>query len=557
MTQNDTYYRALSAYRAIVDSKRECVRDRCSLADANGNENIKIKRVNCTIDNTWIEEIETGLTFIEKAIKEDRQFIYSNGEVIPIEKVKNVSKESVEHLARHSDLITRKQDGKDLVPDKLYTVERISDYTIYENKFLYMLLCYLRDFVSLRYTKILDLTNCYNGTISVEKDVAVFKRKLKLSLALSDERKDDDYLKAHNPAGELIDRMDLILKAITALLNTPLMECVSKVAMLKPPITKTNILKMDNNFKGAMALYEFIISYTGEGFTLEEKITEIEPFKDTLSADVAEIGQLISFVTYQYGLGLTDDLKTVYELEEANRRTNELKQKTEQIEAIRRRLDRNEISPLEYIYELENHVRALQNEVDRASSLYEKVDGLKSAERRLLTEIDMLTEKCTELEGSIELIKNSYEEKIKELQILHRQEIAELTDKHNAELSLLQARHAEQLANINERHTEEVKKLKDSLSESRTEAVCLCNENSTLSEENKLLQARVWALRSYTGDISNEEKEQLTSQEDFDRLESELDAFIRFYKEQWGKTKRKIRKDLINMKYIKGKNSAQ
>ena len=52
--------------------------------------------------------------------------------------------------------------------------------------------------------------------------------------------------------------MDLMLKAVLALLSTPLMEIAGKAPRLKPPITKTNVLKRDNNFKGAMALYEYV-----------------------------------------------------------------------------------------------------------------------------------------------------------------------------------------------------------------------------------------------------------------------------------------------------------
>jgi hypothetical protein len=53
------------------------------------------------------------------------------------------------------------------------------------------------------------------------------------------------------------------------------MECVSKVAMLKPPITKTNILKMDNNFKAAVALYDYLLSYHKDGYSFESRNVEI------------------------------------------------------------------------------------------------------------------------------------------------------------------------------------------------------------------------------------------------------------------------------------------
>ena len=116
-----------------------------------------------------MDEIERGLGFIEKAINEERQFIRSEGEVAPIEKIKHVSRESVEHLARHSNLITRENEDGDLMPEKLYTVERLNNYAVYENRFLYMVLLRLADFVSVRYDRIVKLTNTYRGESAVQK----------------------------------------------------------------------------------------------------------------------------------------------------------------------------------------------------------------------------------------------------------------------------------------------------------------------------------------------------------------------------------------------------
>ena len=123
MKQLDLYYRALLAYREFTAKDRECaaIRKQTSQAGAK-TDRLTVKRTVCTVDEEWVEAIERGLVFIEKAIKEERQFIRSNGEVIPIEKVKHVSKETLEHLAKHSSLITRYEEGEDIIPDKLYTV---------------------------------------------------------------------------------------------------------------------------------------------------------------------------------------------------------------------------------------------------------------------------------------------------------------------------------------------------------------------------------------------------------------------------------------------------
>ena len=233
----DIYYRALADLRRHTKEDRDCEARRKSISSADtANDRIEVIKTNCIIEEDWIEAIEKGLVHVGKAIGEERQFIRSNGEVIPIEKVKQVSKDSVEHLARHSNLLTRKpEEGRDIIPDQLYTVERLSDFAVYENRFLYMLLCFLRDFIAFRYEKIVELTNTYNGKLEMRKNVHQGGRTTVCELKLDEEIKNDAFLKEHNPAKDKIERIDLILKTVIAYLNTPLMEFVAKAPMLKPP----------------------------------------------------------------------------------------------------------------------------------------------------------------------------------------------------------------------------------------------------------------------------------------------------------------------------------
>ena len=113
MKQLDVYYRALLNYRAQTLENRDCAAQRNAITKVNTeSDKIVLTRKICTVQEDWVDAIEKGLEFIEKAIKEDRQFIRSNGEVVPIEKVKHVSTESVRHLARHTNLIGKIEEGE-------------------------------------------------------------------------------------------------------------------------------------------------------------------------------------------------------------------------------------------------------------------------------------------------------------------------------------------------------------------------------------------------------------------------------------------------------------
>ena len=174
MGKVDVYYRAFKNYRSETINVKECVKDRNLIKLANvENDKLSSTKYLCLIDEEWVKEIEEGLKYVQKAIEEGRQFIRTNSEVVPIEKVKRISRESVEHLAKHSDLITHLPEDPqdDIVPDQILMVEKLTDYAIYENRFLYLLLAYLVNFIDFRLDKIEKLRATYLGKFSIDKTI--------------------------------------------------------------------------------------------------------------------------------------------------------------------------------------------------------------------------------------------------------------------------------------------------------------------------------------------------------------------------------------------------
>lgn len=562
MQQADAYYRAFLAYRAAVSEQRECLRDRNAMTEAGGSGELSVTRMVCTVDEAWINAIEAGLIHVEKAIKEERQFIYSNGEVIPIEKVKQVSKDSVEHLARHAELISRATEGEMLIPDELYTVERLSDYAVYENRFLYMLLCYLRDFVTIRYRRILELTNRYAGALTAESTVETYGRRLSVKLALSEERQDDPCLRARNTVKDLLDRMDLILKTVTAFLATPLMESAGKAALLKPPITKTNVLKMDNNFKGAMALYEYIIAYEGDGYTVTEDIQSLDPFAEA-GEDMAELALLTSHLTHRYGLGLTDELKLAYERDEEARRLVELSRQAELVEALRRRWADDPAGREDYILALEKQTRSLSREVERLSPLYRELDERKMTEAELRVTLHELEARLDAYADAEAYTTRICEAAVEEAEVGFRRERELYMQKCAEDARILRQDYDAQIDAVakealaqREKHAEEMQALQEILARRQIEVSRLTEALDEADEARRALEARLLGQRAIAGEVSTEDMEGMTDEGSFDELERQLDAFVRLYRRVWGRTKRRIRKDLINLKKIKGQGAS-
>ena len=607
MNQVDRLYRAFIDYRKQTVGAYDCDRARDAIAKTNEQDDlVTLERKICTVETDWIDAIEKGLVFIEKAIREERQFIRSNGEVLPIEKVKRVDKESVVHLARHSNLLTKEpEEGEDIIPDQLYTVERLSDYAVYENRFLYRLLCYLRDFVTLRYDKILELTTTYNGNLSLNKSVDYKKQKLRFTIQLSEQRRNDAYLREFNEAKESIDRIDLILKAVIHYLHTPLMEEVSKAPMLKPPITKTNVLKMNQNFKGCMTLYEYITAYDKPGYTVEEFKKTLRPFSEIVADEFAEAATLLSFLTYEHSLGMEGYLRENYLAEEERRKIEEGIKLREQIKKLKKRIQESGMEPEEYMLLLEKRNRALENDsaqlviakqdIERLNGEVETLTGtvasLEGEIQSLKDEIVAINERHereiadlhehyakeleaqknsyetkledqkNEYEFKLETQKESYETTIAEMQEKHELAIAELTESYTVQIDSLKQAHEEEKArfeqNIQDTKDEYARKERTLYAETEEKNKQLqarmqeCNETIITSksaqakayEDRLMMEGRLNALRFEYGLI--EDENEFVSKPSFEELEHQYHMLRRLFKQEWGRVKKDIRSRIL------------
>ena len=636
MNELDVYYRALIKYREYTQQNKDCVSASRSVAGSNTDaDKITLTRKHCIVEEDWVNAIEEGLKYIEKAIAEERQFIRSNGEIVPIEKVKSVSKDSVVHLAKHSNLITREIPGEDIVPDHLYTVEKLNDYAVYENRFLYMLLCYLRDFITMRYNRILELSNTYSGTMTMSKVVKGRKRNLKYNVDLTEERKDDEYLKETNRAKEIINRIDLLLKTVLAFLSRPLMEFVSKAPMLKPPITKTNVLKMNNNFKQAMNLYGFLVSYKGDGYRVETEVKNLSPFADTVAEELSETVLLSSFLTYEHSLGIEDDLKRKYELEEIRLKEIEYQKFLEKLEAARIKVAKSGMSPEEYIIMLEKNMRTLEKKAKELDKLKVELTKTKKllddtlAENKELSEnlektIKELQEEKERYIRDMAALKAEHEREIENLNAEHERIIEEMKrehesalqamrddyegrlsamrDRYEGELKQMREDHESEIADINRAHEDEMLRAKEERDAMIAELKVsyedkLSQKDATIDEilkkaekdkaefkeeldgvkrrsqdavnaaeakrdaaeselaeqekQNRFLNAELLTLKKETGRLTDEDSH--ITKLKFDELEKTFLTFKAYYRSEWSKAKKQIRRDVLK----KNKNKSE
>jgi hypothetical protein len=328
--------------------------------------------------------------------------------------------------------------------------------------------------------------------------------------------------------------------------------------MLKPPITKTNILKMDNNFKGAVALYDYIISYTKTGYKIDEYKTEISPFRGEAANSFSDALANLAFLTYEHGLGIETSLKNSYDKEERTRKNDAVCRQEEKLLLAKKKLALAEISAEEYVSELESQIKALESRNAEVESIHKELYKLRDRNEELIYKSFLSEAKVEQISREFEDSKDSYEKEIEDIKADCNTRIRENLAKSDAELKSLVDEYNTKIACANdEAHTmrdelqNEIDNMKKLVEKSEKALAEFDEQNKKLVQEKLCCEAKIKAIKMQQNLMT--EEDDFTEREAFAELEAEFEAFKKFYKSQWNKAKKKIRSKILTSENIKGK----
>lgn len=579
------FYEAFEEYkkRTSLDVESNRISKFYAAQKGPDHEEVTVTYSTCTIEEDWVEAIEKGIVFIEKAINEERQFIRNDAEVLPIEKVRKVSRTSIEDLARHSNYITHEADKNaesDVIPDKLLVIRKESDYTVYENRVLYAALVYIQEFVSSRLNKIKDLTNRFEVESYAKKHIDIGSRTLDYEFKLNEIRKNDPLISSRNKCRDIIQRLDDIMSQVIALLKRQLMVDVSKVDLVKRPITKTNVLKMNRNFRESLACFDYVASYQGEGYTIQTFTKTFTPFGLELAGAYAEVAMLTSFITYEFGNDLNEQLRKEYFEILEKRKKEEEDALLEKLKTLKIKANADGKTLAEYVQMFETGYRIVE---DRLEALEEDLKNIEKIHKEEIHQIEIKHEAEVkqlneEHEQHVKEIRYEHDQKVKEIESAHYEEVTRLNDEHEEVVKQLKSDHEYEIDELNQKHEEEVTNIKEqseneyialrdskdnqikSLTESyeaekeeyvskATEQInSLTNERDELEKSNKHYEKdnADYRTKVFSLLIKNKQAPNVDSfsyEETFDELEKTKQAFDSYYEDAWRRAKENIHKN--------------
>lgn len=478
-----------------------------------GKDSIFGKTNEKVIDMDWVIAIEETLPYIQKAIDEQRRFIKQAENVVRIKKAK-----------------------------KILTVEREEGFAIYENRVLLTLIHKALMFVDDKYSKMKDVPNDSYNNITMNRHLELNQQKLDFSVNYVNENHEN---MAENLDVEDIeslsdfDRIRRIRQGLNECLATPLMKEIAKEPQVKPPLTQTNLLKENPNFKKAVELWSFLDTYKKQGFELVG-----EEYNGKMTDENKEDVYLaMEFQHFMMSITTNPALRKMLQekYEEENALAKEEADRPEKVKEIRERekqiLDLNsEIKSLkitldqkeQQILTLKGQISALQDELDNTKNeLKETKLKLLEAQKeieRLKEEIEKLTAEITELKETLENERESHAKQVEQMNAdfaektriaeenfanrlsAKQKEFDDAQTAHNEYVTKLNTDNANKIAELNTNHSNEVAQLKSDY-ENRIDTINKENATATANLKSDYEGQLTSMKADYTSQIKNYEKQ--------------------------------------------------
>lgn len=226
------------------------------------------------IDLTWVEEIEACIIPLDNIIRVPRKFIVQEEEIVPIERAKKITAESVRHLAQHTNMIA-KVEGDDVTPNEILNVFREESYEVYENRFVYTLMQNLIRFIDVRYNVLFNLSDDENmASLKMESETTRGREKITYKLEISAQSGGNDLEDSATLDGEnasAFQRIERIKKIINEYAHSGFMKELQGCVPVRPPIMRTNAIQKNPNFRACLKLWQFIQSYRDVGYEIIAK----------------------------------------------------------------------------------------------------------------------------------------------------------------------------------------------------------------------------------------------------------------------------------------------
>ena len=446
-----------------------------------GKDSIFGKTNEKVIDMDWVIAIEETLPYIQKAIDEQRRFIKQAENVVRIKKAK-----------------------------KILTVEREEGFAIYENRVLLTLIHKALMFVDDKYSKMKDVPNDSYNNITMNRHLELNQQKLDFSVNYVNENHEslaEDLDVEDIESLSDFDRIRRIRQGLNECLATPLMKEIAKEPQVKPPLTQTNLLKENPNFKKAVELWSFLDTYKKQGFELVG-----EEYNGKMTDENKEDVYLaMEFQHFMMSITTNPALRKMLQekYEEENALAKEESDRPENVkemvlEAQTEAVHKEEIEKLTAeITELKQKIAEQKQKIEEQANIIKTQEGKIAA---LENERESHAKQVEQMNADFAEKTRIAEENFANRLSAKQKEFDDAQTAHNEYVTKLNTDNANKIAELNTNHSNEVAQLKSDY-ENRIDTINKENATATANLKSDYEGQLTSMKADYTSQIKNYEKQ--------------------------------------------------
>ena len=222
---------------------------------------VKMDSEKTQIDTEWIDKIEFTLPYIENIFRNPNRFIINEEEIVKIELARKITVDSIKHLSKHTNLIQdiNKETG-DVRPSKILNINKEESYDTYENKLIYTLVQNIKIFINQRKRKLeeaLEIAEKNEKLIEYEGKSRYKDENIQMNLQIMSKENSE---KKSKQGEEILERIAKLERRVTDVTSLEVYKMIDKkhIALIRPPIKKTNVVLKNVNFQYAVSLWNYL-----------------------------------------------------------------------------------------------------------------------------------------------------------------------------------------------------------------------------------------------------------------------------------------------------------
>ena len=389
-------------------------------------------------------------------------------------------------------------------------IDKQESFAIYENRVLLTLIHKALMFVDDKYSKMKNVPNDSYNNITMNRHLELNQQKLDFSVNYVNE--DHESLAEDLDVEDIeslsdFDRIRRIRQGLNECLATPLMKEIAKEPQVKPPLTQTNLLKENPNFKKAVELWSFLDTYKKQGFELVG-----EEYNGKMTDENKEDVYLaMEFQHFMMSITTNPALRKMLQekYEEENALAKEEADRPEKVkemalEAQTEAVHKEEIEKLTAeITELKQKIAEQKQKIEEQANIIKTQEGKIAA---LENERESHAKQVEQMNADFAEKTRIAEENFANRLSAKQKEFDDAQTAHNEYVTKLNTDNANKIAELNTNHSNEVAQLKSDY-ENRIDTINKENATATANLKSDYEGQLTSMKADYTSQIKNYEKQ--------------------------------------------------